>query len=155
MRGKQKPSPKHAALAESGSLNARAGAVIDPAFAQGGFFDPHDLVQVRYEMLRRVSAEGLSITEAVARFGLTRPTFYKAQADFARAGLVGLLPAKRGPHGPHKVTVEVMRFVEQVRQSEPALDGPALTERIAQQFGLAVHRRTVERALERSKKKRR
>lgn len=153
MKAKQKPSPKHQALEESGTLNARASEVRDPTFADSTFFDPHDLVQVRYEMLRHVLSEGQSITDTVARFGVTRPTFYKAHADFERAGLVGLLPAKRGPHGPHKVTDEVMHFIEQTRVAEPDLDGAALAERIRQHFDLAVHRRTVERALVRSKKK--
>ena len=155
MKRNPKPTGKQQALQESGTINTHAQAVRDSAFVGSEFFDPHDLVQVRYEMLRRVSAEGLSITDAVARFGVTRPTFYKAQAEFARAGLVGLLPAKRGPHGPHKITDEVMRFIEQARLDEPQLDGPALVERIQQHFGLAVHRRTVERALARPKKKRR
>jgi transposase len=153
MKARHKPSPKHQALEESGTFNAHANEVRDPTFADSAFFDPHDLVQVRYEMLRHVLSEGHSITDTVARFGVTRPTFYKAHADFERAGLVGLLPAKRGPHGPHKVTDEVMHFIEQTRVAEPDLDGPALVERIRQHFDLAVHRRTVERALARSKKK--
>lgn len=153
MKPKSKSSPKLRALRESGTLNPHADAVLDPAFAHSGFFDPHDLVQVRYEMLRRVHTEGQSITDTVAHFGVTRPTFYKAQADFDRAGLPGLLPAKRGPHGPHKITGEVQAFIEGERLHNPALDGPALAQRIERQFGLAVHRRTVERALARSKKK--
>jgi transposase len=155
MNGPQALAAKRQALHESGCVNPHAQAVRDSAFVGSEFFDPHDLVQVRYEMLRRVSVEELSITDAVARFGVTRPTFYKAQADFARAGLAGLLPAKRGPHGPHKLTDEVMRFIEQSRQDEPQINGPSLVEHIQQRFGLAVHRRTVERALARSKKKRR
>jgi transposase len=153
MKSRFKPSPKHQALEESGTINPRASEVHDPAFAHSDFFDPHDLVQVRYEMLRHVLSEGRSITDTVARFGVTRPTFYKVHADFERAGLVGLLPAKRGPHGPHKITHEVMHFIEGARLDEPDLDGPALVERIQRHFGLAVHRRTVERALARSKKK--
>jgi transposase len=153
MRSRFKPSSKQRALEESGTINARASEVHDPAFADSDFFDPHDLVQVRYEMLRYVCSEGQSITDTVERFGVTRPTFYKVQADFERAGLVGLLPAKRGPHGPHKITDQVMHFIEHTRVTEPNLDGPALVERIRQHFGLAVHRRTVERALVRSKKK--
>jgi transposase len=149
------PTKKHLALSENGTINAHAEAVQDAAFVGSDFFDPHDLVQVRYEMLRRVNSEGLSVTQAVARFGVTRPTFYKAQADFERDGLPGLLPAKRGPHGPHKLTQDVMRFVEQELNTQPDLDGPALVERIQRELGLTVHRRTVERALVRSKKKRR
>jgi transposase len=85
---------------------------------------------------------------------VSRPTFYKAQADFERAGLVGLLPAKRGPHAGHKITAKVLAFIEELRAAEPELDAPALIERIAERFGLSVHRRTVERALARRKKKR-
>ncbi len=155
MKPKTRPSPKLRALHESGTLNLRAEAVLDPAFARREFFDPHDLAQVRYEMLRRVRTEGQSVTDTVTHFGVTRPTFYKLQADFDRAGLVGLLPSKRGPHGPHKITDEVNNFIEQERLRDPALDGPALVQRIEQHFGLTVHRRTVERALARTKKKRR
>lgn len=149
-----KPDPKHQALEESGTANPHAEHVHDPAFAQNDFFDPRDLLQVKYEMLRRVRTEGQSVTEAVTRFGMSRPTFYKVQEDFDRAGLVGLLPGKRGPHGPHKITDEVMRFIQETLVTEASVDAAALVERIRQRFGLTVHRRTIERALARSKKKR-
>jgi transposase len=150
-----KPDPKRKALEESGTVNPHAEHVQDPAFAQSDFFDPLDLLQVKYEMLRRVRTEGHSVTEAVTRFGVSRPTFYKVQEDFDRAGLVGLLPGKRGPHGPHKITDEVMCFIQETLVTEAAVDAAVLVERIRQRFGRAVHRRTVERALARSKKKRR
>lgn len=150
-----KPDPKLLALAESGTVNPHAQDVQDAAFLDSEFFDPRDLVQVRYEMLRRVRTEGQTVVDAASSFGVSRPTFYKAQADFERAGLAGLLPVKRGPHGPHKITDEVMAFIEAARAQEEGLDAQRLVERIAEHFGLAVHRRTVERALARSKKKRR
>lgn len=109
---------------------------------------------MRYEMLRRVRTEGQSIAGATSRFGVTRPTFYKAQTDFSRAGLVGLLPTKRGPRGAHKITAKVLRFIQDIRANDPERDVRQLTEDIAARFGLAVHRRTVERSLARSKKKR-
>jgi hypothetical protein len=118
--------PKLAALEDSGTLNHQAHRVKDVAFVASDFFDSRDLVQVRYEMLRRVHIEGQAIAVVAENFGVSRPTFYKAQADFERTGLAGLLPVKRGPRSPHKITVH---------------------------FGLAVHRRTVERALTRAKKK--
>jgi transposase len=145
--------PKLSSLKESGTVNPHSQDVSDPAFVGSDFFDPRDLVQVRYEMLRRVRIEGQPIAETAERFGISRPTFYKAQSDFDRAGLVGLLPEKRGPRGPHKITSEVLHFIEQLRAEDESLDIRALTEAIAQRFGLAVHRRTVERALARSKKK--
>ena len=150
-----KPDPKLAALQESGTVNPHAQDIQDPAFMGSDFFDSRDLVQARYEMLRRVRTEGLAIAEVAARFGVSRPTFYKAQSDFDREGLIGLLPAKRGPRTAHKITEEVMRFIEELRTTEEGLNSPALVERIAERFGVVVHRRTVERALARPKKKRR
>jgi transposase len=146
---------KLTSLKESGTANPHAQEVRDPAFVGSDFFDPRDLVQVKYEMLRRVSTDGQSIAETAEQFGVSRPTFYKTQTDFSRAGLVGLLPAKRGPRGPHKVTAEVLRFLEELRVQDESLDAQALAERVAQQFSLPIHPRTVERALARSKKKRR
>ena len=148
------PDSKLAALAASGTVNPHAQDVQDPAFLDNDFFDRRDLVQVRYEMLRRVRTEGQSIAESATRFGVSRPTFYKVQADFDRDGLAGLLPVKRGPHGPHKITDEVQAFIEAAIAADEGLDAPRLGERIAQHFGVAVHRRTVERALARRKKKR-
>ena len=149
-----KPDPKLVALAASGTVNPHAQDVQDPAFIDSDFFDARDLVQARYEMLRRVRTEGQTIADIATRFGVSRPTFYKVQADFNRDGLAGLLPVKRGPHGPHKITDEVLAFIEAAITVEEGLDAQVLVERIAQHFGVAVHRRTVERALARRKKKR-
>lgn len=117
---------KLAALKENGTINPHAQDVSDPAFVGSDFFDPRDLVQVRYEMLRRVRIERQPIAETAARFGISRPTFYKAQSDFERAGLGGLLPEKRGPRGPHKVTAEVLGFIEQLRGENEGMDIRAL-----------------------------
>jgi len=153
IRRPTKPDPKLRTLQDSGTANPHAQDVRDPAFVDSDFFDPRDLVQVRYEMLRRVRIEGQSVTKATTLFGVSRPTFYKVQDDFDRGGLMGLLPAKRGPRGPHKITAEVMRFIEAADASGEDLDAQDLAERIAQRFGLVVHRRTVTRALTRLKKK--
>src|SRR5580658_1933872 len=142
-----KSDPKLAALKESGTANPNAQDVHDPAFTGSDFFDSRDLVQVRYEMLRRVRTEGQPIAETTNRFGVSRPTFYKAQTDFDRAGLAGLLPTKRGPRGPHKITAEVLQFIEGLRAQNEIADIRTLTEAIAQRFDHPVHRRTVERAL--------
>ncbi|WP_246217127.1 helix-turn-helix domain-containing protein [Paraburkholderia panacisoli] len=155
MKRAKKPDVKLAALLESGTLNPHARDVHDPAFIASDFFDSRDLVQVRYEMLRRVRTEGQTIAEVAARFGVSRPTFYKAQVDFDREGLAGLLPDKRGPRGAHKLTGEVLRFIEEARATEGSLSTKELLERIAAKFGLNVHRRTVERALRREPKKKR
>ena len=53
--------PKLAALRQQGTLNPRPGRVSDALFVKDSFFDSRDLVQVKYEMLRRVQAENHSV----------------------------------------------------------------------------------------------
>jgi hypothetical protein len=136
-------------LREQGVLNPHPEAVTDPLFQTGDFFDPHDSLQVKYEMLRRVEVDKTPVTEAAAAFGLSRPAFYQAQRGVAQQGLVGLIPCKRGPHGAHKLTPAVLDFVLQQRAASPSLTIAELITSIRQQFGVAVHRRTIERHLAR------
>jgi hypothetical protein len=142
-------------LRQHGVLNPHPETVTDPLFQTGDFFDPQDLLQVKYEMLRRVQVDKAPVTETAAAFGLSRPAFYQAQHVVAQQGLAGLIPLKRGPHGAHKLTPAVLDFVLQQRAALPSLTIAELITRIQQQFGLAVHRRTIERHLARQEKKRR
>ena len=45
------------ALIDEGTFNPNSEKVSDPKFRGSEFFDPHDAVQVKYEMLRRVSID--------------------------------------------------------------------------------------------------
>ena len=138
---------KASVLAEDGTLNPAPKKVGDPKFQEDGFFDPRDIVQVKYEMLRRVSADKMSVTEASDEYGVSRPTFYQAKSDFEDAGLAGLVPRKRGPRGPHKLQGEVLAFLKaQVAPGEP-IRARELTDRLRTRFGIDVHPRTIERAL--------
>src|ERR1041384_2444271 len=105
-------------LQQQGTLNPRPKAVRDELFLQNDFFDARDLVQVKYEMLRRVRTAGQSATDATANFGFSRPSFYQAQSAFDQDGLAGLVPRKRGPRQAHKLTEEVLTFIGEVRQNE-------------------------------------
>ena len=140
-------------LKRTGTLNPRAVNVTDPLFHQTPFFDPRDLLQARYEMLRRHTAEQMSILDAAAAFGVSRPTFYQAQASFQRSGLAGLLPARRGPKSGHKLTAEVLDYVASLRESEPRLTTVQCVQAIQERFAMTIHRRSLERALARRKKK--
>jgi len=151
----RRPTTKEIALQQEGVLNPHPERVHDPEFTGNDFFDPHDLVQVKYELLRRVEVEGQPLAAAAAAFGLSRPSVYKAQVAFAREGLPGLLPQRRGPRRAHKLSEEVMAYVEEEQQSDPSLRAPALAARIYQQFGIQVHPRSIERALACQQKKRR
>jgi transposase len=142
---------KEAALREARSLNPRPEAVTDEAFAGGGeFFDARDLVQVKYEMVRRVRAEGQPVTKAAAAFGFSRPSYYQAAAAVDAGGLAGLVPARPGPRRPHKLTGEVVAFACQLREADPSLRSTEVAEAISERFGIRVHPRSVERALARA-----
>lgn len=145
---------KRRALVEHGVLNPHPERVRDEAFQLNEFFDARDLAQVKYEMLRRVLRKGESVTETAERFGLSRPTFYQARRALEREGLGGLLPKRRGPKGPHKLTEEVIAAVERRQAEESGMSSRALAEFVAERFGVGVHPRSIERALERRKKKR-
>ena len=147
----KKPDPKREALAKDGALNPHPEAIRDALFTGNPFFDAKDLVQARYEMVRRHRVDGVAINEASANFGVSRPTFYKAQKALQKAGLPGLLPSQRGPKGGHKISAEVVAFAVELRAVNPELTTSQCLVEIATKFGVKVHRRSLERALARKK----
>jgi len=152
---KQPPrDPKVESLSQQGTLNPHPEDVNDELFQTGEFFDVRDLVQVKYEMLRRVEKEGRPITEAAAAFGFSRPSFYQAQSAFEEGGLAGLVPRKRGPKEAHKLTGKIIDFLQRIRQDDSSLHSADLVSRVAKRFGVVVHPRTIERGLARRQKKR-
>ena len=138
--------PKSEALLKEGTLNPSPDRVGDPTFQGSEFFDQRDLVQVRYEMLRRVSVENLSVTQVTAEYGISRPTFYQARASFDAAGVAGLVPKKRGPRGPHKLQGDILAFVEKRVVEGIPIRARELATLVRQEFSVKVHPRTIERA---------
>jgi transposase len=143
--------PKVAALRAQRSLNPRPEAVTDEAFGASEFLDARDLVQVKYEMVRRVRVEGDQVSRSAAAFGFSRPSFYEAAAAVDTGGLAGLVPARPGPRRAHKLTPEIVAFAAGQLAADPALRSGDLADAIAAQFGVRVHPRSVERALARSR----
>jgi hypothetical protein len=143
--------PKEEALAAERSLNPRPEAVRDAAFTAGGaFFDARDLVQVKYEMVRRVRADDEPVTRAAAAFGFSRPAFYAAAAAVDAGGLAALVPARPGPRRASKLTGEVIGHARQLKEADPSLRSTDLAAAIGERFGISVHPRSVERALART-----
>ena len=148
----KKPDDKADALRQGGCLNPRAERVQDELFDTNEFFDSQDLVQVKYEMLRRVRAEDRTVRRAAEDFGFSRPSFYEAQRQFDQEGLKGLVPKKRGPRAGHKLTPEVVNELAKAQDQDPSLGVEGLVELVRTRFGKKVHPRSVERALARRKK---
>jgi transposase len=138
-------------LKAQGLLNAHPERVRAAHFLSGEFFDARDLLQVKYEMLRQAQIGGDAKSEAATMFGLSRPTFYQAEAAFNKEGLNGLLPRQRGPKGAHKLTAAVMSYIKSRVQTGAPMHARALALEIKEELGLAIHPRSIERALARKK----
>jgi len=144
---------KHKTLREHGALNARASEIKDALFQNSEFFDPQDLVLVKYEMLRRVRVEGSSVAAAARAFGFSRVAFYQAMAAFQKEGLPGLLPRRRGPKAANKLTNAVLEFIDHQRAGDNSLHAPQLAMLLRKHLRLTVHPRSIERALARRAKR--
>ena len=144
--------PKSASLSAHATLNPYPEKVTDGFFGHP-FFDPRDLVQVRYEMLRRVRIDGQGVGATATGFGFSRVRLYQLRKRFEVEGLNGLLPQSKGPQRAHKLTDEVLTYIWDTLKDEPELRTAELPGRVAKRFGISVHLRSIERALARRQKK--
>ena len=150
---KRPADAKTRALKEHGCLNRHPETVRDELFRSNAFFDPRDQLQVKYEMLRRVREDGVPVSQAAALFGVSRPTWYQAQRAYQAGGLPGLLPDRPGPRRAHKLSEEVVEALRAARSEQPELSAAVLVELVRERFGISVHRRSIDRALARQKKR--
>src|SRR5258707_15195043 len=86
MARRRKQDPKVEALREARTLNPHPDAVADAEFGSSGFFDARDLVQVKYEMVRRVQVDGVAGGHAAAAVGVSRPPHHAHPAAPPRGG---------------------------------------------------------------------
>jgi len=154
-RTKQPNDDKPKRLKEYGAFNPHPQKVTEQLFLDPmlDFFDSRDLIQVKYEMLRAVDKEGRSVINASESFGFSRPAFYQAQSQFKEAGVTGLIKKRPGPKTAHKLTTEVLEFIEETTEQGEPLRARKLVPLIKEKFGKDVHPRSIERAMVRRKKK--
>ena len=135
-------------MSAQGATHPHPQAVTDSLFRDSAFFDPNDLVQVKYEMLRSVQQEGRAVVEAAEAFGLSRPVFYVSQESFTREGLPGLLPRKRGPKRPHKLSDEALAVLAQaIQEAGQDAQGRGTGGASGAAFGIQAHPRSIMRRL--------
>ena len=152
---RRKNDPKADVLRQRGCLHPHPENVSDELFTVNEFFDPRDLLQVKYEMLRRVREGDYTISQAAAHFGLSRPSFYQAQAAYEAGGLPALLPKKPGPRRAHKLSAEIVEALREMQDQASDTNSLALAEQVRERFGISIHPRSIERALARQEKKHR
>jgi len=132
-------------LIESGSFNRNADSVRSPMFRSNPYFDPQDLVQVKYEMLRAVKTDELNVSDASQQFGFSRTAYYKIEKRFYDAGVDGLCAQKTGPKLPSKITPDIIEFVAQLKGDEPGIINDNIVERIREEKGVSIHKRSLQR----------
>lgn len=140
-------------LRRTGTLNPRPERVLSERFRNSPFYDPDDLLQVRYEAVREAQQGRSTRAETARSHGFSRHTLHRLERLVRDQGLAGLIPRKRGPRGPHKITAEILRFVDRQRAERGPLGSTVLVREIQQRFGVAIHRVSLDQALRRRKKK--
>ncbi len=153
MKQNQTSKQKEKYLRNHGVLNPHPERVQDELFLANEFFNPRDLLQVRYEMIRRHCVDKTTVIETSKQFGVSRVTFYQVAGMYDRLGLIGLVPQKPGPKSPHKCTEEIIEFVKQQRSQQPDVILEDLIHEVYEVFGVSLHRRTIERRLASAQKK--
>ena len=131
-------------LRKNGSFNHRADTVSEELFKHSYFFDAHDLVQVKYEMLRAVEKERRDVTSVSESFGFSRVSFYQIKKEFDENGVAGLVPKKRGPKGSRKLNNSDVEFARSLEGTHTKAQILALLKNTR---GVEVSKRTLERQL--------
>jgi len=90
-----------------------------------------DELAVRLGLAQAAKLDLAPITELARVGGLHRTTLHRDQAKLQSAGVEALQPKKRGPKGPHKLTVDALR------RAQSALDADASLREAAKEVGVS------------------
>ena len=137
-------SQKQEELRQNGSFNHRAEIVSATIFTQSQFFDAHDLIQVKYEMLRAVEKENRNVSVTAEEFGFSRVSFYQIKKEFDENGIAGLMPKKRGPKGSRKTNESDIEFARSLVDTHTKAQ---ILKRLREERDVKISKRTLERQL--------
>lgn len=135
-------------LEQEGLLNPRPERISHPLFEKVDFFDPLDLAQVRYEMIRTARVESIPVAKTCRLFGFSREYFYRLERDFMARGYVALLGSTIGRRPIIALNQEVVNFIVHRKLEEPRVSGESLRQEIQRLYNVECSRRTVERIVE-------
>jgi len=138
-------------LMENGTFNKNYKNVKAAKFINDQFYDPMDIAQVKYEMLKEVEQNGITITDAADNYGFSRTAYYNIKDAFSSQGIKGLIPEKSGPKSPHKLTQTYQERIDEWVAGNPGISSNDIAALINQDGTIQINKRTVERY--RAKKK--
>lgn len=135
-------------LQKEGLINPKPERVQYHFFNANKFFDPLDLPQVRYEMLRLARGDKTSVANACRLFGFSREYFYQLERKFMENGFVALIGDQKGRRPLIALNNEIVNFIVHRKIDNHSLSGEDLREEILKIYKLDCSRRTVERVIE-------
>jgi len=138
-------------LIKNGTYNKNHGKVMKWKFREGGFYDPMDIVQVRYEMIKDAGGSGRTIKQVTDEYGYSRASYYHIKDNFDNGGMIALVPEKTGPKSARKLTDDLKEYITKYVEDNPSASSSRIAAEIERNKGITVSKRTVERF--RSKKK--
>ena len=133
-------------LKSSGSYNDRHREVTLNRFNNDDFYDPSDIVQVKYEMLRGVREHDLTVEEVSKQYGMSRTAYYNAKEAFEENGVLGLIPVKRGPKGS-RLDPETERCIDEYLADHPRSKTPEVCKRVLSVTGISIPVSTMRRII--------
>jgi hypothetical protein len=126
-------------------LNRSPESVKDESFiGRSDFFDNRDIVQVKYELLRRCEVDGKDVASTCIDFGFSRTTYYKVQQAFLKGGLPSLMGRPRGRPNPTKVSDIVLGFAIAEKAKNPKLTAKDMVASISARYHIRLSVRMVQ-----------
>lgn len=135
-------------LEKEGVINSKPERVSVSLFENIEFFDPLDLPQVKYEMLRSARVDKVSVATVCKLFGFSREYFYKLERVFMERGYVSLLGSSMGRRPIIAINQEIVNFIAHKKQEFPGVSGESIRKEILCIYNVNCSRRTVERIIE-------
>ena len=136
---------KQEILLGNGTFNKNYGKVTEQHFVNDDFYDPQDLVQVKYEMLRTAKETERNIGEIASKYGFSRAAFYKIKTTYEKEGISAFVPEKSGPKNARKLTKNHQEFIDDHIKQNPNASSASIAALLYKERGLSISKRTVER----------
>lgn len=111
---------------------------------EGGFFDPKDIVQVKYELLRSCEVEDGDVASACMRFGFSRTTYYKVYEAFLHGGIPSLMGRPRGRPQPIKLNEIVLGYLIAEKAKNPKLAASEMVAHVLRRYNVQISKRMIQ-----------
>ena len=136
---------KREILQANGTYNKNYEKIKNHKFITGSFYDPMDIVQVKYEMLKDAEEGNRGIAQVADEFGFSRASFYNTKDEFNEQGLSAFVPEKPGPRRPYKLTDSYKDYVDRYISENPKASSNEIARSLKKDKGIDISKRTVER----------